>query len=159
MCVHNNLISKNPSHASRRMAVVQLKQIGYSFSQTVALFEQMSKTFKWVDRKNRDRRIYQIKFIYFHNPPYMHDSCKKIKNEHSICVGDICPYYFEVKLWKWKNKKHTAKKKRFRCLHHSAESVGIAKENWLILIDTTLQAVQHAIGLIVIEEIDKWHYL
>lgn len=98
MCVHNDLTSKNPSHSSRRMAVVQLKQVGYSFSQTVALFEQMSKAFKWVDRKNRDRRIYQIKFIYFHNPPYMHDSCKKIKNEHSICVGKICPYYFEVKL-------------------------------------------------------------
>jgi hypothetical protein len=98
MCVHNDLISNNPSHAARRMAVIQLKQIGYSFSQVVAMFEQMSKTFKWVDRKNQDTRIYQIKFIYLHNPPYMHDSCKKIKNEHSICVGKICPYYFEVKI-------------------------------------------------------------
>jgi hypothetical protein len=90
MCVHNDLFSRNPTHATRRMAVIQLKEIGYSFSQVVSLFEEMSKKFGWVDRMFQGRRIYQIKHIYFHFPPYYHDTCGKIKNEHGICVGEKC---------------------------------------------------------------------
>ena len=93
MCVHNNLLSRNPTHAARRMTVIQLLQIGYSFSEVVSLFEQMAEKFKWVDRIFRTRRIGQIKHIYFHLPRYRHDKCGKIKNEHAICVGAICPYY------------------------------------------------------------------
>ena len=93
MCVHNDLFARNPSHATRRMTVIQLKDIGYDFSQVVALFEEMSKKFRWVDRMFRSRRIYQIKQIYFHHPVYKHDTCGKIKNEHGICVGEACPKF------------------------------------------------------------------
>ena len=93
MCVHNDLFSRNPTHPARRMTVIQLKEIGYSFSQVVALFEEMSSKFNWVDRMFRGRRIYQIKHIYFHWPVYKHDTCGKIKNEHGLCVGEACPKF------------------------------------------------------------------
>jgi len=93
MCVHNDLFSRNPTHPTRRMTVIQLKEIGYSFGQVVELFEKMSETFRWVDRMFRSRRIYQIKHIYFHVPEYKHDTCGKIKNEHGLCVGEACPKF------------------------------------------------------------------
>lgn len=93
MCVHNDLFARNPSHPGRRMTVIQLKELGYSFSQVVALFEEMSAKFNWVDRMFRTRRIYQIKHIYFHVPKYKHDTCTKIKYEHGLCVGKACPKF------------------------------------------------------------------
>ena len=72
------------------MAVIQLKQIGYSFGEVIALFEKMSKEFRWVDRMFRGRRVYQIKHIYFHLPPYKHDTCQTIKYRHGLCVGEEC---------------------------------------------------------------------
>jgi len=93
MCVHNDLFGRNPTHPTRRMTVIQLREIGYEFSKVVALFEEMSKRFRWVDRMFRNRRIYQIKHIYFHHPSYKHDTCGKIKNEHGICVGEVCPKF------------------------------------------------------------------
>lgn len=93
MCVHNDLFARNPTHPARRMTVTQLKDIGYSFSQVVSLFEEMSEKFHWVDRMFRSKRIYQIKHIYFHLPKYKPDTCGKIKNEHGLCVGEACPKF------------------------------------------------------------------
>lgn len=93
MCVHNDLFGRNPLHSARRMTVTQLREIGYDFSQVVQLFEEMGKRFGWVDRMFRNRRIYQIKHIYFRHPPYKHDTCGKIKNEHGLCVGEACPKF------------------------------------------------------------------
>lgn len=93
MCVHNDLFQRNPTHAARRMTVIQLKEIGHTFGQVVSLFEEMSERFKWVDRMFGNRRRYQIKHIYFHLPEYKHDTCGKIKSEHGLCVGKACPKF------------------------------------------------------------------
>lgn len=93
MCVHNDLFSRNPTHATRRMTVIQLKEIGYKFGQVINLFEEMSNKFGWVDRMFRSRRNYQIKHIYFHIPKYEHDTCGTIKNKHGLCIGKPCPKF------------------------------------------------------------------
>lgn len=88
-CIHNDLFKPNPTHTARRLAVIQLKDIGYDFTQIIQLFEKMTEEFKWVDRMNQSKRIYQIKHIFFHNPPYNHDTCGTIK-EYGLCVGEKC---------------------------------------------------------------------
>lgn len=89
-CVHNDLFSRNPSHAARRMAVTQLKAVGYNYGQVVSLFEEMAYKFEWVDRMFQKRRTYQVWHIYNHQPPYRHDTCQTIKYTHGLCVGEKC---------------------------------------------------------------------
>lgn len=97
-CIHGDLFTENPSHFSRFLAVIQLKQAGFSYEEVVEEFVNMSRKFHWADIKNRKTMYYQIKQIYFKRTGvggYWHASCKKIKSK-KLCIGNKCPEWFKT---------------------------------------------------------------
>jgi hypothetical protein len=85
-CIINDLLSRNPTHDARRIAVILLKRYGHNFQEIILWFDKMAQICKWVDRGNRTTRTDQIRHIYFRVPEYKPDGCGKIKTKN------LCPY-------------------------------------------------------------------
>lgn len=90
MCIHNNLMTRNPKHIARFAGVIEAKRSGLSLEETQKLFDEMSSIFMWVDRGNIDIRRKQVNSVY--NGKYYHPSCRKIRSE-GLCVGKSCPIF------------------------------------------------------------------
>jgi len=85
LCIQNDLFSLNPSHASRRIAVILLKRHGLNFREVLEWFDKLAHACGWVDRAFRDVRVYQIRHIFFRYPEYHPDACGRIKYVHKLC--------------------------------------------------------------------------
>lgn len=89
-CIHNEIMTENPRHQARVTACLQLFRSGYTLDEAIDEFDKISEVFKWIDRHNRDNRIYHIRSLYREGARYRYPTCTRIRFEYGLCVGSMC---------------------------------------------------------------------
>jgi len=86
-CILNALTSNNPSHYARVQACLFAKENGISMQSFLNIWDELAKTYHYVDYYNTQYRLSQIRNIY-ENPRYVHEaSCGTINNRTYLCLG------------------------------------------------------------------------
>jgi|GEM_PF-4259646 len=91
-CIRNALFTSNPPHFIRVSACIKIKRL-YPQDKAVKFFDMLSDKCNWIDKTNRNTRVYNIRHIFNRN--YKLPQCKRIREE-GYCVGKSCRYYNEL---------------------------------------------------------------
>lgn len=92
-CVYRELVVEDrPAHLARLDACISVRELGFSLSEGLALFDQFAVAANWHDQHNTDIRHTNVQSIYLREPPYNRLTCGTLKRE-GLCVGDVCPHY------------------------------------------------------------------
>ena len=96
-CIHSEIMTHNPRHKARVAALLQIRRSGLTEEEAIEEFDNIAEIFKWVDRHNRENRVYHIKNLYTDRTQkggYSYPTCSKIRYDYNICIGTSC--------WKFK---------------------------------------------------------
>lgn len=94
-CIHNNLMSRNPSHMIRVEACSTMSELGYDIQFLLEFFDQIAEEAEWVDRHRKDIRDYHVWHLFRQEKHYRY-SCQRIRSE-GLCIGQECPLF--EKIW------------------------------------------------------------
>jgi hypothetical protein len=91
-CIHQGIMTHNPTHIIRFEAARHLLQIGEGVDGTTAFLMDVAEQAGWVDR-NEERTRYHVENISGHE--YSPTSCRKIRAQ-GLCVGKACDMFLKA---------------------------------------------------------------